>query len=328
MPSPDRAPSFFRMTGPDQTSSGNPAPVVTPANSGMMGIINKLEPFSGADGVDVKTFCYYVDEISNIGKWSDADTASAVRISLRGEAQQYVMLNNDLRATQSWPTLKKALLERYTPTETPGWNAAKFSQCVQRRGESVRSYIDRLQQTGNKLIVPCENAEERKIRAELHGERLLTQFLEGLLPELRRPVLHKTPKDLKEAQEAAKLAETIEKQLSEGTREENPVYAVVTSPQQPQPATSGMHKFNRKPVVRKERDCSNIMCFLCEDIGHISRFCPQKQKNKTINVAQVICSRCKKAGHRISQCKEKLKHLNSSGLPTDAQVVEQALNQQ
>lgn len=314
------------MVDRNQAADGNPAT----ANSGMTGIINKLEPFSGGSvGIDVKTFCYYVDEISKIGKWSDTDTASAVRISLRGEAQQYVMLNNNLRTTQTWQDLRQALLERYTPTETPGWNIAKFNQCIQRRGEGVKSYIDRLQQAANKLIVPCENAAEKKIREELHNERLLTQFLEGLLPELRRPVLHNAPKTFKEAQEAAKLAEIVEKQLNEATGEEKQVCNIAVTPQTTtSEGNKYRHNFRRKWTPnRTPPDFSNTMCFLCENIGHISRLCPEKRKNEEPSTAHLTCSRCKKTGHRISQCREKLKDLNSSSLPTNAQVVEKPLSQ-
>lgn len=317
--------------------SDPPAINVNTSNT-MTGLINKLETFSGSStGMKVETFLFCVDEISRIGKWSPEDTASAVRISLKGEAQEFVLMNKDLRDTKTWDILRKALLDRYKAPDVAGWNNVQFSQCIQKTGESVANYADRLKRAGTKLLKACDSEEERKLREEIHGERLLTQFLDGLVLEIRRPVLHKSPENFTKAVEAAKLAETVELQLATmslgRSRSNDRVCQVNTSVTQTfrdqVPATKIPGRFSnkeRRPRGREKIDMGEIMCFNCEELGHFSRYCPAKRSPD--NSRPVFCKRCEKPGHKISACKEKSSNLNSKQPATNAQVVAATLPSQ
>lgn len=59
--------------------------------------------------------------------------------------------NENLRTTKSWQVLKQQLIDRYSSVETAEWNVTEFHACIQKRGESVNSYIDRLHYVANKL---------------------------------------------------------------------------------------------------------------------------------------------------------------------------------
>lgn len=62
----------------------------------------------------------------------------------------------------------------------------------------------------------------------------------------------------------------------------------------------------RNPSNTVTRNQTNIMCFHCQNMGHFSRSCPEKQSFNSKK-----CNRCKKNGHLTIDCKVKINPNNS-----------------
>lgn len=177
-------------------------------------LIQKITPFTGKKcSIDIKTFIERIELISKISKWNKSDTIAITKLSLEGDALKF-LINNIAADTTDWDVLKTELINYFAPPRDSRELENELNSCRQYKNESVEEYVERLKPYEKNLIPKCETDAELKVYKLINDSKLLDQLIDGILPELKRPVLSANPKSFKEAVEVAILAQKIEKRLT------------------------------------------------------------------------------------------------------------------
>ena len=168
-------------------------------DSPFLGAIALVKPFTGlADEVTLDQFVISIETAANLTKWTDEQQVAIVRLRLTGPAAECMKANNNF-IDMKWSEVKKALMDRFGSKETRQDAYHKLRECAQSENESIAQYAQRIQILGGKCLKPTDNEGEAKIRKEILDEQLLSTFIQGLQPRLKRFVATHCPKTLTEA---------------------------------------------------------------------------------------------------------------------------------
>lgn len=304
--------------------------------NGNLSHLSLIPDFSGKPGgIKVQHYFGRIDEVGLMSNWSELQMAVIARLKLSGDAREVVVSDADMMQA-SYATLKQQLTERFKVDESRNDLLTKFNQCVQKPGESVRSYGTRLYVAGNRTLVAAHNEPEKALRKGLLEEAMLDQFVRGIHGTVRRFVLSANPTSYQQAYERAIREESIE--LAMGASLEALTIRAVGTPKatrnaQEPPTPTGSQSGPRTNLHEPPRDeqasrrieqgrtgdARVSTCFRCGGRGHSENVCPSPSEDRprrnTGAPAQHAqtewsqgrsprpeCSYCNRVGHTREQC--------------------------
>ena len=154
-----------------------------------------LAKFGGTAKEDAKSWLTRFNTCSKIDNWSDSDKCLIFSIYVDDVCSQWHQIL-DSRVQNDWPVLEKAFIDRFIKG-IPRWlGEQNFANRKQNKGESIDSYISDLRRMCSQL--------------DKSDSDLLTQFLLGLQPATKRYVIGQNPTDIQQAENAARMAESID----------------------------------------------------------------------------------------------------------------------
>jgi hypothetical protein len=165
----------------------------------------------GEDGVTVEDFLAAVEGVVSFHDLGQKDIMGLLVAKTRRAASRFVgLLSAEEKA--SMKTVKKAFLKEYKINTPRSTLEAQFSDCKQRRYESVTEFYHRLLNTSHRLEVatPKPEGADATVFSAMWEDRRVSRFLAGLKPELRRALIGREPKTLQEARNMALSAEEVE----------------------------------------------------------------------------------------------------------------------
>lgn len=132
-----------------------------------------------------------VEGTARLGNWSDSQRCMAARLKCRGQAQEFLSSDPDLRQITDWKQLKEKLISRFKQEETTISLSRRMMTAKQQSGESARAFASRVQQIAVRLNMSRgrpENETERLLRRKLLESDVCATFLNGLKSEIRNLV--------------------------------------------------------------------------------------------------------------------------------------------
>ncbi|KAJ1519129.1 hypothetical protein ONE63_011267 [Megalurothrips usitatus] len=169
--------------------------------------LNSVELFGGENPTEypVTHFLAAIDGTADLAGLTEVQKCMAARLRLKGAARRYVF-SSELATTQSWATLKAALLARFDQPTNLHMTAQKFRACAQTPGETVAGFYARLAEAAQKWDqmreeIPEGEGREGKVaqRAAQLAEDMKSQFLHGLLSPIKRYVQLRDPATLEDS---------------------------------------------------------------------------------------------------------------------------------
>jgi hypothetical protein len=166
---------------------------------------------SAEDGVTVEDFLCAVEGVAAFHDFTPKDLLALLQAKTRRAAHRFVgLLTAEDKA--SLGALKKAFYKEYKIPTPRSALEAQFSECKQRRYESVAEFYHRLLSVAHKLEVatPAPPGADVAVFTAMWEDRRINRFLAGLRAELRRAMIGREPKTLQEARSMAVSAEEVE----------------------------------------------------------------------------------------------------------------------
>lgn len=231
------------------------------------GVLPNIEPLKTAKD-DAKEWFEHFDMITNGYGWSDKIKGLKLPIFLKKDAQRiYKRLSEGERS--NYALMKMTICAELMEEERSMMRAFHLN-ISQNQGESPADYGHRLKKFITKIDIPLKTAD------------LITQFIQGLRPELRLGVMNSGSKTLEEAIRFAQKATHI--LCDTRTEEINSV------------SKSGQTSYATKKEPYKK---NSIVCYHCGEGGHTKADC--KIYKKALSV--MTCKACNRKGHIARNCR-------------------------
>ena len=270
--------------------------------------------FSGGDDESIIEFLKIMENQMEIAGIAQAQKPLLLAKCLKGEARTWY--NRQPSDTyHSWDKLKRGLIERFNPKGKALDLRLKCYKILQRRDESVNDFIKR--------------CNDRAVVAGFDDRSQMEILINGLLPKVGRFVRLSKPSTFSEAAKEARLYVDIEEDdrededrsrkggyksrvcsFSTETEERNPaVDQLQQDVWEIKSSINALAQASKKPNPNYAQNQPNVKtqvkCYNCQNLGHISRECkaprkasPSPQRNRN----QKYCSHCKMNNHRLNEC--------------------------
>lgn len=225
-------------------------------------------------------------------KYAEEQTPAGMRCMLLKHVLKKVKGDAELYITHmqidSLQDLLDALKRAFAIAEDLSSLYIDVASLEQSENESIHAYSSRARKYLAKMIEIARNqspAIALQSKIEEHDRHVANSFIRGLIPKLELRVKLQEPKTLQTAVDFALEAEHYVFRLRKRERDDTPT--------QQNTHTHNKDSNTSEPSVKKPRHVFNIdsqkkphkkvKCFTCNEEGHISRNCSQKQQNNKNN---------------------------------------------
>lgn len=240
--------------------------------------LSSIPVFTGNVGCDAEAYLEMVERARLQFNWSDEATAYVVQSRMTQEASTWLraetkFMNDDIN---SWPLLKKAMLERFSLTVSRMAASHAVKDLTQRMTETVDAFYDRVRLAVDKMNDPYKDKADPHFR-DLVDSQVFVFFSAGLL-EIYRTSLLGTPTSPTTAKDLRIAAKGKELEMGRSPRELKPL-AVGSNSEE----TGGKEV---SAVQKTKRDKSNVTCYYCKQKGHYRNKCYKLKQDKKNNKVQ------------------------------------------
>lgn len=282
---------------------------------------NEMKPPKFDGSCEIKEFFVQFDQVARWNGWTVGECASQLIMSLQGPARQ-ILNEISMSNTHDFYILKETLENRFSPRERVSSYKVEFKTKRRQTGESVADFGHSLRRLAIKAYPNCSFAslETHVIDQFIYGigdidlrkhvqfnhpstiDKAIALAVEyesfvGKCDERRKPVMNhvrfedefasRTQNNVEKDDMAKIIREEIQKALgSHRSRNNNGAY---------QSSYSNAFDLRNDHVQNQSRNYgsserqlgerrSQIICYHCQEIGHIAPRCPKKLENTHNNV--------------------------------------------
>lgn len=242
---------------------------------------------------DINQFLQNIKRVGAHFNWSPETKLTVLLAKVSQAVFFYIRTNPSTRDSNDYGKICQALCDRYDrqgPAKT--WQAKRdFDNCKQKNGESAFEYAQRLRETGWKTIPVDASGGLEANKVAMIESCLLEKFRDGMFPRYSKYLWLSSPKTLEEAIELAERMEAAEnipqrQGAIEAITDENlsinkhtpQVYPSarpppVQGPSAPRYNNGWGNPNNNRATYNRQSYSRNIICYFCENPGHIQREC-------------------------------------------------------
>ena len=278
--------------------------------------ISRAPTFSG-ESDNASNFLEKFQLYAKFHKWNNEELLQTFPLLLSGTAEiWYTTL--DKSSLTSFDQLVKLLHDRFFLSQTANWVLRQeLGQRKQGRNESLSAYSADIRRRCQRLAIP--------IGEQLH------YFIQGLSPSIRNHVFLQQPKSLEEAENAARIKDSLNEPPSSAltandvlTLQQNLIKRLEEKTLLANPSVAAYEQKNQNSSA--PQDDGLIRRIIREELRSMGNF-PSGQpapprlqfnargdfgrSNRTTN-GQIICHNCKRVGHHFRNCR--LPNFRQNGL--------------
>ncbi|GFT19362.1 hypothetical protein TNCV_2533001 [Trichonephila clavipes] len=181
-------------------------PLLTQTTSEKFNLIDLIPKYDGSESLEIRRFLEKINDVANLGKWSNAEKVTILKLKLAGIAEDFFLSNPTHSNLTEFNDITRVLISRFERTVPLFTRLQLFSSCIQGSSKSVQEFAARI----NKLetqIFQSSNATQNTAARNVNDQLLQSRFISGLRNDIRRFVLARDPNNLEESINAALIEE-------------------------------------------------------------------------------------------------------------------------
>ena len=229
--------------------------------------------FTGVDSYSIQTFFSDIEENFNLfPSLTDQQKYIFAKKLISGSAKSFLFSQRNLI---SYDAFKTALINEFSDKVTSLDIHRQLQRRTMRSNESLTQYFIAMREIANR----CEHV--------IDEPSVIQYTIQGIHGALSDKIVLYGAKNFSEFKEKLHIYETVIKN---------------SNANQSRYSKDGQRRTNRIPVENNDSKLSfpnqtkpKQICFNCNDVGHVSKFCPNRSKGPR-------CLKCSLFGHKSTEC--------------------------
>ncbi|GFU55523.1 hypothetical protein TNCV_4339191 [Trichonephila clavipes] len=158
------------------------------------------------EGARCDRFLEKINDVANLGKWSNAEKVTILKLKLAGIAEEFFLSDPTHSNLTEFYDIARVLISRFERTVPLSTRLQLLSSCIQGSSESVQEFAACINKLGTQMFQSSNTAQNTAAR-NANNQLLQSRFISGLRNDIRRFVLARDPNNLEESINAALIEE-------------------------------------------------------------------------------------------------------------------------
>ncbi|GFW59222.1 uncharacterized protein TNCV_2781531 [Trichonephila clavipes] len=181
-------------------------PLLTQTASEKFNLIDLIPMYDGGESLGIRRFLKKINDVANLGKWSNAEKVTILKLKLAGIAEEFFLSDPTHSHLTEFHDITRVLISRFERIVPLSTRLQLFSSCIQGSSESVQEFAARINKLGTQIFQSSNTAQNMQVR-NANDQLLQSRFISGLRNDIRRFVLARDPNNLEESINAALIEE-------------------------------------------------------------------------------------------------------------------------
>ncbi|GFW29477.1 retrovirus-related Pol polyprotein from transposon 17.6 [Trichonephila clavipes] len=181
-------------------------PFLTQTASEKFNLIDLIPMYDGGESLGIRRFLEKINDVANLGKWSNAEKFTILKLKLAGIAEEFFLSDPTHSNLTEFNDVARVLISRFERTVPLSTRLQLFSSCIQGSSESVQGFAARINKLGTQIFHSSNTAQNTAAR-NANDQLLQSRFISGLRNDICRFVLARDPNNLEESINAALIEE-------------------------------------------------------------------------------------------------------------------------
>ncbi|GFU69492.1 hypothetical protein TNCV_2813831 [Trichonephila clavipes] len=250
--------------------------------------------YDGGESLGIRRFLEKINDVANLGKWSNYEKVSILKLKLAGIAEEFFLSDPTLSQLTEYNDIARILIKSFEKAVPLSTRLQLFSSCIQGFSESVQEFAARINKLGTQIFQSGNSAQNTAVR-NANDQLLQSRFISGLRNDIRRFVLARDPLNLDESISAALIVEQNMKLNQIANDERSGLFPSQTETSVISALTNKLEEINLR-VGRLQEDSSItarktggdlfnrretvFKCFYCGIQGHRQAECRKKKRDE------------------------------------------------
>ncbi|GFU81992.1 retrovirus-related Pol polyprotein from transposon 17.6 [Trichonephila clavipes] len=162
--------------------------------------------YDGGESLGKRRFLEKINDVANLGKWSNAEKVTILKLKLAGIAEEFFLSDPTHSHLTEFHDIARVLISRFERTVPLSTRLQLFSSCIQGSSESVQEFAARINKLGTQIFQSSNTAQNMQVQ-NANDQLLQSRFISGLRNDIRRFVFARDPNNLEESINAALIEE-------------------------------------------------------------------------------------------------------------------------
>ncbi|GFT87658.1 uncharacterized protein TNCV_3309381 [Trichonephila clavipes] len=179
-------------------------PLLTQTASEKFNLIDLISMYDGGESLGIRRFLEKINDVANLGKWSNAEKVTILKLKLAGIAE--ILSDPTHCHLTEYNDIARVLIIRFEKAVPLSTRLQLFSSCIQGSSESVQEFAARINKLGTQIFQSSNSAQNMQTR-NANDQLLQSCFISGLQNDIRRFVLARDPINFEESISVALIEE-------------------------------------------------------------------------------------------------------------------------
>lgn len=251
-------------------------------------LIQSLPTFDNPDEQNINFFLESFQQICEAAKIPENLKVILLKSKFTGSARQFLVNSPELRTETDYEKFKSNIIENFSFAVPFEDTQTEFTEAKQKVLESVDKYARKFNLASQKYLEKSGQAKKEGAIALLEKIKL-TNFVNGLRPDIAFEVRKFSPSNFKEAVDVAKKIESAyskSKELNTIDQQSCTTNSTLTElakiqAQQISELTAQMNALSKNIQSTPEHNIPNIYCHICNKGNHATEHCFYNMKNQS-----------------------------------------------